>query len=518
MTEQKKKKKKGKMPSNAEIKARGEPKSTPQTAQGTEATAPSLELKLHSKQGLALLSKATEIGYGGAAGGGKSHLGRVSAIYFCSHIPQLSVYLFRRQHNELVKNHMEGPTSFPAMLHPWVKAGLVRIVKDEIRFWNGSKIFLCHCQHEKDVFNWLGPEMHYLIIEQAEQFSEFMIRMLRGRNRVPEALPIPPQYKDLFPRTLYTFNPGGIGHAFFKAKFVKARPDQMIEHMSDEEGGKRRQFIRARLDDNPSINPTEYRKTLRGLPPRMAKALEEGDFDQVIGAYFPEMERLTHLIPRFEIPQHWTKFCAMDWGACGEGDPFAIGWFAVADGVTGGLPRNTLVCYRSYYGRGLPKVTVEQVAQGILRREGREEIAYRVAGGDILEKRGTGPSVMEIFGTYGIHFNRADMRRVSGWQQCRERLVGSLKEDGTKQPLLVFFDTMEEEFESMANLQHDMHDPNDCAAGDDHFADMVRYGCMSRPWMKETEAPKIPWQNQRPPSIDELWALRDSTLTLGRRN
>ena len=72
-----------------------------------------LDLALHPKQGMALLTDANELGYGGAAGGGKSHLGRASAIYFSYAIPGLQTYLFRRQHNELVKNHMMGPTSFP---------------------------------------------------------------------------------------------------------------------------------------------------------------------------------------------------------------------------------------------------------------------------------------------------------------------------------------------------------------------------------------------------------------------
>ncbi|MBE6405534.1 MAG: terminase, partial [Lentisphaerae bacterium] len=38
------------------------------------------EISLHKKQALAFLSDATEILYGGAAGGGKSYLLRVKAI------------------------------------------------------------------------------------------------------------------------------------------------------------------------------------------------------------------------------------------------------------------------------------------------------------------------------------------------------------------------------------------------------------------------------------------------------
>jgi hypothetical protein len=109
-----------------------------------------LNLKLHPKQGEAFQTEATEILYGGAAGSGKSHLIRVGAIYWCSAIPGLQVYLFRRIRDDLVKNHMEGPKGFRGLLAPWSSAGFVTIVEDEIRFWNGSRIYLCHCKDPKE--------------------------------------------------------------------------------------------------------------------------------------------------------------------------------------------------------------------------------------------------------------------------------------------------------------------------------------------------------------------------------
>jgi hypothetical protein len=60
--------------------------------------------------------------YGGAAGGGKSHLMRIAAIIWCAMIGGLQVYLFRRIRDDLVKNHMEGPKGFRALLAPWVWA------------------------------------------------------------------------------------------------------------------------------------------------------------------------------------------------------------------------------------------------------------------------------------------------------------------------------------------------------------------------------------------------------------
>src|SRR5215813_8724108 len=121
-----------------------------------------LHLHLHPKQWTAFESVATEILYGGAAGGGKSHLMRVAAVVWCAAIAGLQVYLFRRVYDDLIKNHMEGPKGFRAMLAPWAEAGWCHIVEDEIRFWNGSRIYLCHCQHEKDRFKYQGAEIHVL--------------------------------------------------------------------------------------------------------------------------------------------------------------------------------------------------------------------------------------------------------------------------------------------------------------------------------------------------------------------
>lgn len=490
-----------------------------------------INLALHEKQGLALLSEANEIAYGGAAGGGKSHLGRVSAIHHCAAIPGLQTYLFRRESNELVKNHMEGVTSFPALLAPWVAAGRVRVVKNEIRFWNGSKIFLCHCQHEKDVFHWLGPEMYYLIIEQAEQFTEFMIRMLFGRNRMPDAVNIPPQYEHLFPRVLYTFNPGGVGHAFFKKNFSdewKKRRSLInpypIWQMKRDDGGRKRQFIQALLDDNPSVDPVEYAATLSALPPRMRAALLNGDMDQVIGAYFPDLQRDVHLIRPFQIPPHWPRTMSMDWGACGEGDPFSIGWWAVSDGTqvvrtimnqSYLLPRGCLICYRVYRGHGQQKTTVKRVAAGILERESKDPpIVQRVAGGDIKNDTGLGTSVFQEFGKHGIHFMKADQRRIDGWQQIQERAVGI-----DDIPMIVWFETCEEAFETTRNLQHDvLGDANDVAAGDDHDADMNRYECMASPWVRD-RPPEYMTLEQKfaQPTMNELWERREQLLRNHRR-
>ncbi len=79
-------------------------------------------IELYPKQQDAFLSSAQFILYGGAAGSGKSHLARMAPTAACLQIPGLQVFMFRRHFQDLVKNHMEGPNSFRALLQPLIDA------------------------------------------------------------------------------------------------------------------------------------------------------------------------------------------------------------------------------------------------------------------------------------------------------------------------------------------------------------------------------------------------------------
>jgi hypothetical protein len=144
---------------------------------------------LHPEAAQAFESTATELLYGGAAGGGKSHLFRAPRSRGAVD-PGLQVYIFRREFADLFKNHMEGPTGFPVMLAGRHRAAARRASsgKNQIRFRNGpnggSVIHLCHCQHEKDVYGYQGAEIHVLIIDELTQWTRKMYTFLRSRVRL----------------------------------------------------------------------------------------------------------------------------------------------------------------------------------------------------------------------------------------------------------------------------------------------------------------------------------------------
>jgi hypothetical protein len=462
-----------------------------------------IDIRLHKKQSVALESFATEILYGGAVGGGKSFLMRVAAVMWCGRIPGLQVYLFRRLRDDLVKNHIEGPKGLRMMLAPWVGAGLVTMVGDEIRFWNGSKIYLCHCKDEKDRFKYLGAEIHLLLIDELTTFSDVIYRFLRSRLRMV-GVKIPDDLKGRFPRIICGSNPGNVGHQWVKAAFIDPRAPLECEIMPEVEGGMLRQYIPARLEDNPSMAEDDpgYANKVSGMGnPELVRAMRDGDWNVVAGAFFPEFSADRHIIMPRSLPDHWARFRSFDWGSA---RPFAVHWWAVSDGSVPDIARGCLVCYREWYGMKLNepnvglRMTAEQVGEGIKARERDDPkpasgMMVGVADPAIFSEDG-GPSIASrMTQAARIVFRPADNKRVpqrgamGGWDQVRARLVG----DGDGNPMVVLFSTCRDLIRTLPAMQHDASRAEDIdTESEDHAADSLRYALMSRPYVRDMERPK----------------------------
>jgi len=459
-----------------------------------------LDFYLHKKQRFALFSRATEILYGGAAGGGKSHLMRVAAILWACQVPGLQIYIFRRHFDELYKNHMEGPSSFPELLSEWVNAKLVSINHSShtIRFWNGSTIFLCHCQHEKDVYKYKGPEIHVLMIDELTQFTAKMYRFLRSRMRLG-GLVIPPKFAGLFPRALNGTNPGDIGHNWVKADFVDCGPEGSIQEMPNAEGGMQRQYVRALLADNPSVDADDYAGKLEGLGDEaLVRAMLDGDWDIVAGGMFDDIwRRDVHVIKPFAIPASWAIDRSFDWGSSA---PFSVGWWAESDGTAAPngkhYPPGTLFRINEWYGwNGRPneglKMLATEIAKGIKEREAKMGITVKPGPADssIFDAE-NGVCIADDMAKFGVKWTAADKSpgsRKTGWERMRKYLKASIPARDAngnplplEQPGLFVFEQCAQFIRTVPVLPRDQNRRDDVdTKAEDHIGDEARYRVMT---------------------------------------
>lgn len=461
---------------------------------------------LQPKQRTAYETVANELLYGGAAGGGKSHLMRRAAITWCGLVPGLQVYIFRREFGDLFKNHMEGPTGFPVMLADAIARGDAKIIwsKNQIRFKNKSVIHLCHAQHEKDVWGYQGAEIHVLIIDELTQWTRKMYAFLRSRVRLG-GLKVPKWLRGvwlgapvtLFPRILLGANPGGIGHNWVKADFIDPAPPMKVWQTARIDGGMRRQFIPALLEDNPALvdNDPDYEVRLEGLgDPALVKAMRSGDWDIVSGGMFDDLwKRDVHVLKPFPIPSSWKVDRSFDWGSS---KPFSVGWWAESDGTAATMPdgstrifpRGTVIRIAEWYGcvdgrpdTGLKMLSVN-IAKGILEREKKLGLTVRVGPADpSIFTVEDGKSIANEMAGAGVRWHKADNSpgsRKSGWEQLR-KLLGQARENPRELPGLYVFDNCVAFIRTVPVLPRDDTKTDDVDTdAEDHTGDETRYRIM----------------------------------------
>ena len=92
-------------------------------------------------------------------------------------------------------------------------------------------------------------------------------------------------------------------------------------------------------------------------------------------------------------------------------------------------------------------------------------------------KKNMGMTQAEELGKYGCIYERADNKRVAGWQQIRSRLTGR---DG--KPLIYIVESCKNLIRTLPIMQYDKTKPEDLDTSlEDHLLDVLRYISMARP-------------------------------------
>lgn len=416
--------------------------------------------ELNPKQKLFCQARSRYVAYGGARGGGKTHVSRVKALGGAIRHAGIRILFVRREYPEL-----EQTVILP----------MRQMVPPEIATYNGQMRLFLFANGSVIKFGHFGPgaaeeyqgqEWDWIFMDEATQFTEAQFRILgaclRGATDIPR-------------RMFLTCNPGGVGHLWVKRLFVE-------RDFRDGENPKDYTFVPATVEDNPQLLAAspEYVQMLDLLPEDVRQAWRYGDWDALAGTYFPEFRREIHVIPPMRHPpEGWRLYRAIDYGL----DMFACLWIA-----------------RDHQGRDYvyrevnEKNLIVSSAAGLMRNMTPESeyISATFAPPDMWSRqKDTGRTMAEIFASNGVPLLKASNDRIAGWASVKELLAPA--SDG--KPHMLITEDCKQLIRNLPALQHDEKNPNDVATEPHeitHNTDALRYYAKSRTLNGEI-----------PPEIDE---------------
>lgn len=278
-----------------------------------------MSFNLTPKQALAYLfltdNKTTEIGFGGAAGGGKSYLGCFWIVQTALKYPGTTHLIGRKELTNLKK------TTFISLFKVLSELGIrpeelfkVNSQTNIINFHNGSVIFLMDTAYNPSdplYTRFGGLELTDAFIDESNETPEEAIAIIktrigRGRNK---------EY-NLTPKLLETFNPSKehVYRRFYMPSKNKTLPKHMV-------------FIPSLAFDNPHL-PAEYIKQLENADKITKERLLYGNFeyDDDPTKLF-EYDRILRMFELSYTPVHKEqKYLTVDVARFGEDKTIIVLW------------------------------------------------------------------------------------------------------------------------------------------------------------------------------------------------
>lgn len=439
---------------------------------------------------------------GGAAGGGKSRClqfypfmqmqveeeriarGEIEtssgrAIFFRRTMPELREVMDRAQRDF---RRVDSSAAWHEQTKTWT-------------FSCGYKYMFGQMEEDKDWLKYQGFELSCCLLDELTTFTEEQFDMLDTRLRSSD----PVLSKMLWMRA--GTNPLGPGLEWVRARFVEpVTPNtpvtRRIKTPVVKDGVTRYKyvehkqiFIPAKLEDNPSMDQAAYAATLVTKSNVTKRALLDGDWWIVAGAFLGELwDPSVHVCEPFKIPKNWYRFRSCDYG---HAAPASVDWWACD-------PDGNFICYRNLTVKGhnsemlayrIKELEIEagewDLSRGCSRLTGPLDSSCWNITGQV------GPTIAGTMMDIGVNWFKCDKNRHSAADQVRLRLARrtaspTLKEKDGKPvyciPGVRWFRTCTAPIRSLPVLPADKNDPEvpDTNAND-HNYDSLSYACQHRP-------------------------------------
>lgn len=440
------------------------------------------------KQALALSCPVYELMYGGAKGGGKSD------FILVDFLPQLEVA--DKRYRELgVKSkgrallvrkefgRLKDLLNRAHWLFPQIDPGVRWREQDHtFTFTCGYRFEFGHLEGPQDHQNYQGQEFTWLGFDQVEEIPEDQYRYLKLQVRTSEECLKP------MLRVRSTANPMGRHADWVKERFVIPCREgfKILSETVETSQGKvirERVFIPATLRDNPHL-PPEYEAELLTAPEHYRRAFLDGDWDVTPGSFFGDVfDPRIHVCDPFELPKNWEVFRAADWGSRA---PACCLWIAIDND-------SNLVIVEELYGPGQTgtifgkKILEVEEAWGWIDSKGYSKLHGYMDHQGRQSYGAEGPTPTEAMIEMGISWFDADKERKLGWTEIRRRLMERSGPQG-RTPGIRIFRNCRNLIRTLPNLIAKPEDMDDIdGKQEDHAADALRYGCMSRPMSRYGE-------------------------------
>lgn len=434
------------------------------------------EWKPNEKQELALsLRKVRELFYGGARGGGKTDF---LLVDFLNGVNEWGEYwngiLFRQNYSQLEDIVRRAKQIYVPLGAEYHKA------ENYFSFPNGAVIRFRYLESETDCEHYQGHNYTWIGFDELGNYrSDYSWNMMMMCNRSATV-------DSDWIRIRGTGNPGGVGHAWLKERFIDGKDPCSVYQEKVGAGADgnplyiSRCFVPATVYDNRALleNDPQYIANLTAQPLRIRQAMLEGRWDiKSGGEFFDGFDAGVHVIPPKILQGEWKRFYAMDWG---YKTPYAL--LKLAVGAYGHV-----IVYGELYGQGMvdgvekenvgSRETSEQVSLRVAQDMAAEGVSSLIADYNMWEEKGTGVRPVDAFYHAGIDMIKAVKKRTVGWQIVLD-LINDRDEFDV--PYLRIFSSCKHLIRELERLQCDRVNCEVLAEGQpDHCVDALRYALHS---------------------------------------